>query len=229
MGRTEVVDSSNSSRKFCDLIAHELANPLNGMLGSVEVVERHLAAQVRGENGISDLLAILRKEITRLTLLLKELRSSRVLLDINLEPTSLSTEVRELLALESAYCEQRRIRIHQDVPSDLPFIMADRNKLRQILLNLYKNAVEAMADGGTLTLRGYTSEACVCLDIKDTGNGIPEAMRVFEPAVTNKPQGTGLGLLIVREIVEQHNGTVAYTTRRGKGTSFHLRFPAGVR
>ena len=65
----------------------------------------------------------------------------------------------------------------------------------------------------------------MCLDVADTGDGIPEAMLIFEPAVTNKPQSSGLGLAIVREIVKQHNGTVSYTTQRGKGTTFHLEFP----
>jgi signal transduction histidine kinase len=103
--------------------------------------------------------------------------------------------------------------------------MADRDKLRQILLNLCKNAVEAMPNGGTLTLRSYAREEWLCLDIADTGDGIPEAMPIFEPAVTNKPQSSGLGLAIVREIVKQHKGTVSYTTQWGKGTTFHLKFP----
>jgi len=86
---------------------------------------------------------------------------------------SLSFSKGVLLALESAYYEQRRIRINQHIPSDLPLIMVDRGKLRQVLLNLCKNAVEAMPNGGTLTLRSYATEEWLCLDIADTGDGIP--------------------------------------------------------
>lgn len=103
--------------------------------------------------------------------------------------------------------------------------MGDRNKLRQVLLNLCKNAVEAMPNGGTLTIRCCANEEWLCLDIADTGNGIPAGMPVFEPAVTDKPQGGGLGLAIVREIVQQHRGSVSYTTVLGKRSTFHLKFP----
>jgi signal transduction histidine kinase len=103
--------------------------------------------------------------------------------------------------------------------------MADRGKLRQILLNLCNNAVDAMPQGGTLSLRCHGLDNWVNLDIADTGAGIPERMPVFKLAVTNKPQGSGFGLLIVRRIVEQHNGSVSYTTEYGKGTTFHIKIP----
>jgi signal transduction histidine kinase len=225
MGGPESENTSFSARKLCAYIAHELGNPLNGMLVSAEIIERYLEANPRAMDEIGDVLGSLRKEIKRLILLLKELQFSRVLVDINLQPTSLPAEIGELLALESAYYAQRRIRIDQSIPLDLPCIMADRDKLRQVLLNLCKNAVEAMPDGGTLTLRSYAREEWLCLDIADTGDGIPEAMPIFESAVTNKPQSSGLGLAIVREIVKQHNGTVSYTTQWGKGTTFRLKFP----
>jgi two-component system sensor histidine kinase HydH len=225
MSRPEPVEASLSSLKFSDYVTHELANPLNGMLVSVEIVEKYFAANPRAMDEIGDVLAILKKEIQRLFLLLEELRCSGALFEIRLQPTSLAAEVRELLALESAYYGQCRIRVNQEIPSDLPRIMADKDKLRQVLLNLCKNAVEAMPNGGTLTLRGYAIYGWVCLDIADTGDGIPQAMLVFEPVVTNKPQSNGLGLAIVREIVKQHKGTVSYSTRLGKGTTFHLKFP----
>ena len=198
------------------------------MLVSVGALESYAEANPGAMDEIGDLLGILRNEVNRLVLLLNELRSTGVLRDIVLQPTSLPAEISELLALESACYEQRRVRINLDVPLDLPGMMADRNKLRQVLLNLSKNAVEAMPNGGTLTIRGRASEAWLCLDITDTGNGIPAGMPVFEPAVTDKPQGSGLGLAIVREIVHQHKGTVSYTTQLGKGTTFHLKFPIPV-
>lgn len=226
MREPEAVDPALFSLKFSDYVTHELANPLNGMLGGVEIMEKYFAANPRAMDEIGEVLAILKKEIQRLILLLQELRSSGSLFESHLQPISVAAEVRELLALESAYYARSRIRVNLEVPSDLPLIKADKDKLRQVLLNLCKNAVEAMPNGGTLTLRSYAIHGWVCIDIADTGDGIPQAMPVFEPAVTNKPQSNGLGLAIVREIVKQHNGTVSYTTRLGKGTTFHLKFPA---
>jgi histidine kinase/DNA gyrase B/HSP90-like ATPase/phospho-acceptor domain-containing protein len=225
MRESDAVSTYFSQPKFFQYIAHELANPLNGMLVSVGALESYAEANPGAMDEIGDLLGILRNELNRLVLLLNELRSSGVLRDIVLQPTSLPAEISELLALQSTYYEQRRVRINLELPLDLPGMVADRNKLRQVLLNLCKNAVEAMPDGGTLTIRCCASEAWLCLDITDTGNGIPAGMPVFEPAVTDKPQGSGLGLAIVREIVHQHKGTVSYTTQLGKGTTFHLKFP----
>ena len=225
MNQPETANTSFSPHKFCDYVGHELGNPLNGMLLSLEVIEKYVETYPRARNDIGDLLRLLKQETIRLVSILGELRSSGVLSEIDLQPMSLAAEIRELLALQSGYYEQRRVRINQYVPLDLPRIMADRNKLRQALLNLCKNALEAMPNGGTLTFRSYASEKWLCLDIADTGNGIPEEMDVFEPAVTNKPQSSGLGLAIVREIVKRHWGTVSYTSELGKGTTFHLKFP----
>jgi len=218
-------DSSFPSRHLGRYVAHELANPLNGMLASVEIMERCFQANPRAMDEIADLLPILKREIQRLILLLEELRSSGALFDFVLRPTSLAEEIRQLLALQSAAYAQRNIRVNEEVPPDLPRILADGDKLRQALLNLCKNAVEAMPGGGTLTVRGYAAEEWVCLDIADTGDGMPEGIRLLEPA-GNKPQSNGLGLAIVREIVRRHNGTISYTTRYGRGTTFHLKFPA---
>lgn len=229
MTKPKPVTTSDASRNFCNYITHEVANPLNGMLMGVELIERYFQANPKALDEMGELPRILKREVMRLILLLKELRSSGVLNGVDLQPTSPATEIRELLALQSAYYHKRSIRVYQHVPADLPPIMADRNKLRQALLNLCKNALEAMPNGGTLTLRGYVSDEWLCLDIADTGDGIPEALEIFEPGVTDKPRSSGLGLAIAREIVKQHSGTLSYTTQAGIGTMFHLTFPLQAR
>jgi signal transduction histidine kinase len=153
MGKPAAVDASFSSCEFCDYIAHELANPLNGMLMSAELIERFIQTGSCAADEIGDLPGILKREIKRLIQLLQELRVSGVLVASELQPVSLPTEIGELLALESAYYAKRGVRVTRHLPVELPCIMGDRDRLRQVILNLCKNAVEAMPNGGTLTLR----------------------------------------------------------------------------
>jgi signal transduction histidine kinase len=103
--------------------------------------------------------------------------------------------------------------------------MADAGKLKQVLLNLCKNAVEAMAGGGTLTIRGHHFAGLVSLEITDTGVGIPADVDIFQLFKTTKDYGTGLGLVIVRQIISAHQGTIAYRSVPGKGTTFTVSLP----
>jgi signal transduction histidine kinase len=111
---------------------------------------------------------------------------------------------------------------------DLPPIRGDGAKLKQALLNLFKNAVEAMPYGGTLSVKGYLSGGAICIDISDTGMGIPDDLNVFDLFSSTKPHGTGLGLFIVQQIILAHDGVVSYASTVGKGTTFHLTLPANV-
>jgi signal transduction histidine kinase len=108
----------------------------------------------------------------------------------------------------------------------LPLVMANSDELTQVLLNLCKNAVEAMPQGGTLRVRGLCAGAQVRLEVSDTGEGISEGVNIFEPFVTTKKKGTGLGLAIVQQIVAAHEGTLTYTSTPGQGTTFTLQLPA---
>ncbi|HEY7166492.1 MAG TPA: ATP-binding protein [Candidatus Binatia bacterium] len=204
---------------------HEIASPLGGMVVGIDLLEKYLVSNPGATRDIGDLLELIKKETERLNSLLQELRSSRVFLNLNPRLLSIGPEVNDFLGLELPYHEQHRIRVERDISATLPPIMADPAKLRQVLLNLCNNAVEAMRDGGTLAIRSYLEDSWLCLDISDTGSGIPDNLPIFEPGVTTKPDGTGLGLLIVGEIMDQHGGMVSYASDIGAGTTFHLKFP----
>jgi signal transduction histidine kinase len=100
-----------------------------------------------------------------------------------------------------------------------------RSSPKQALLNLFKNAAEAMPQGGTLAVRAYNSGGQVSLEVADTGVGIAAEADVFAPFTTSKPQGTGLGLTIVQQIVAAHEGAITYTSKPGQGTVFRLTLP----
>lgn len=211
-------------------IAHELNNPLATVCLRVEsALSRTPADDPRRRP-----LEIIQQESKRMGILVAGLlQFSR-----RGQEASTSVDVRDelLQALEliQHMMRKRRIQISQNLPQDLPTIFADRQKLRQLFLNLLTNAVDAMAQDGTLTLRAEptTLEGGVPgiqIEISDTGAGIaPEHLaRVMEPFFTTKEEGkgTGLGLAICRRVVQEHQGTLQIHSELGKGTTIRLKFP----
>jgi len=209
-------------------LTHEIANPLNGMSITLQFLGRYLAKQfnpsqhVPLQEGLHDL----EQEIHRLSSLLQEMRSLGRPSQLALHPTDVACVVAKVLKTQFSHDQERVFNLEQDFPATLPLIVADQEKLHQVLLNLCKNAVEAMPEGGTLSLRGSSAGAQVCVEVRDTGGGIPEGINIFEPFTTTKPGGTGLGLAIVRQLVEAQGGTISYTSALGQGTTFILTLPA---
>ncbi len=207
-------------------IAHEIGNPLNGMATTVQILERHLAKQ---KDPVDDLLISavqdLTQEIARLRSLVRELRTLARPRPLDLQPTDLAAVAAEVLRREAPYYAERNIRVEQTFAANLPLVMANNDEITQVLLNLCKNAAEAMPEGGTLTVHGFQFGTRVCLEVIDTGEGVPEGINIFEPFVTTKTGGTGLGLAIVQQIVAAHEGTITYTSTPGQGTTVTLMLP----
>ena len=206
--------------------AHEVGNPLNGMYMATQLLERHLVRQSNpADERLTTIVRNLTGEIKRLNLLLEEFRSLARRQQLNLRSVPLALVVTDVLNAETPHYTAGGIRVEQVLPPDLPPIAADHEKLKQVLLNLCKNAAEAMPQGGTLTVRARNSGDQVRLEVSDTGVGIPTGVDIFEPFTTTKPQGTGLGLTIVRQIVAAHRGTLTYHSVPGQGTTFTLVLP----
>jgi len=206
-------------------LAHEISNPLNGMYTTAQLLERQLVRLKpdSDERLISTALE-LKNEIGRLRSLLQDFRSLSRPQKLNLEPTDLSAMARELLAIEAPQYAVHGIRTEVNVSPGMPLIDADHEKLKQALLNLCNNAVEAMPRGGLLKVQCSGSEKHVCLEVVDTGTGVPEDVDIFQLFTTSKPNGTGLGLPIVKQIVTAHKGTITYSTKPGE-TTFRIRLP----
>jgi signal transduction histidine kinase len=164
-------------------------------------------------------------EITRLTNLLHEFRSVSRRQTFSFQPLNLVAVIQELLAVETPHYTERGVQVEHVMPDDLPQVQADPDKLKQVCLNLCKNAVEAMPAGGRLTLRAHAAAEHVHLEVIDTGNGIPEGVNILEPFATTKAEGTGLGLPIVQQIITGHGGTLSYTSTPGQGTTFTVILP----
>ena len=117
------------------------------------------------------------------------------------------------------------IQLDLQFEENLPLIQADRQKIKQVVLNLGKNAIEAMPNGGVLIARVYQQNGRILLEVADTGVGIPQGEDVFQLFRTTKPEGTGLGLPIVQQIVSEHRGAIDYTSALCKGTTFKISLP----
>lgn len=207
-------------------LGHEVANPLNGMSVTIQMLERRLKKLAVEDETLNSGLRNVENEIRRLNQLLNEYRMFYRRQKYDFEPVSLFNLLMEVLDLERSKYETSGIIIENNVPADLPYINVDVEKLRQVLLNLLRNAAEAMPQGGSITLSARAEADQIVLEIKDTGIGIPVGVDVFEPFTTTKSTGTGLGLVIVRQILTAHGATISYSSEPGKGTRFYLKFPA---
>jgi two-component system sensor kinase FixL len=208
------------------VFAHEVANPLSGLSASLQFAQSDLQKQ---EVDVSTLRATLQaamQEVDRLGSLLSEFRSLALPQSLDLKLTDLQEIIKEILASEKIAYRAAGITVKTDFDSSFSPIHIDSAKIKQVVLNLCKNAIEAMRDGGGLTVKVYRSEPMVVLEISDTGIGVPHGMNIFESFKTTKCGGSGLGLPIVRQIVAAHNGTIDYTTEAGHGTTFKVCLPA---
>jgi signal transduction histidine kinase len=204
------------------VVAHEVRNPLGVVFNSLGSLRRVVPAH--GDARM--LLDIVGEEAERLNRIVGDLldfaRPSRPAV----RPEPLVPIVED--ALKAALADgSRGVRVERELPAGLPQVPMDARLLRQALVNLVVNAVQAMGAGGTLTVRARAEGDGAVLEIEDTGPGIPEDVRhrIFEPFFTTKAAGTGLGLAVVKRIVDDHHGTIE--TRRGAagGTVFAIRLP----
>jgi signal transduction histidine kinase len=133
--------------------------------------------------------------------------------------------IEDIIELQSPHLSQNGIEIQSSLGADLPIMNMDGDKMKQALLNLIKNAGEAMPRGGKLSFAAVKAGNSVVIEITDTGEGIPVDIDAFQPFVTTKKEGTGIGLAVVRQIVIAHNGTISYHSKVGEGTTFRLELP----
>jgi len=209
-------------------LAHEIRNPLNAAKLQLHLLARDVG-KLEGEETRTALLRrseIVGDEIARLNRLLTEFLELARPRGIAREPVHFGELVDSVLSLEREAAEARGVRIVRDVAAGAT-ALGDGEKLRQVVLNLVVNALEAMKDGGVLTVRAAPTPDGMVMSIEDTGPGIDSAVlgQVFDPFFTTKEAGTGLGLSIVRKIIDQHRGDVRLETVAGKGTTVRVWLP----
>ncbi len=207
------------------VFAHELGNPLQAIFGSVELIENELKQKQIVDPFMTSVIQGAMREINRLRGLLQDFRSLAKTQTLKLQRSDLVKIVEEVLALQESGCQAAGVAVKLVSENPLPPVLLDKGKITQAVLNLCKNAVEAMPQGGCLSIRLYPSGSMVVMEFADNGVGVPGDMDVFQLFNTTKPDGSGLGLAIVRQIVTAHKGTINYMTQPGGGTSFTVSLP----
>lgn len=208
-------------------VAHEIRNPLNAV--SMGLQRLRVEFQPGEAEEYRRLLELVGGEVRRLNAIVEEFLSLARPLPLKPGPVRVPDLVEEILGLVEAEARRAGIRIEPALLPDLPLLRADRDRLKQVLLNLVLNALQAMPGGGVLTLGAAPVGDLLILTVADTGAGIPPEVlpRLFEPYVTTKARGLGLGLAIARRIVEAHNGRIEAETEPGRGTRFRITLPLG--
>jgi len=226
-------ERSNAVKLLAAGVAHEIGNPLNALNIHLQLLSRELR-DVPDEAmrvSLDDLVNVARTEVERLDAIisqfLRALRPSKPILTPE-RPTEVLEETLKLLKTEFL---NRRIAVSVDMREEVPEVRLDRSQIKQVFFNLIKNALEAMPDGGALRVVFDVGDAFVDISFIDTGKGIPaeEMGQVFEPYHTTKEKGSGLGLMIVQRIIEDHGGEIELSSKPNEGTCFKIRLPRNER
>ena len=210
------------------VLAHEVRNPLGSIRGTAEI----LMDDFHPGDRKYEFLEILIKETDRLNRVVEEFLQLARPVQVEQETSDLQEELAQVVTLVSAEAASRGVQL-QLAPADLPPVRGDREKLRQVFLNLILNGVQATGRGGLLAVAareipaGEDTSHAVEISFTDTGEGMaPEVLRrIFEPFYTTKEGGTGLGLAIAQKIIESHGGRIEVTSTPGKGTTFNVNLP----
>jgi signal transduction histidine kinase len=204
-------------------VAHEIRNPLGIMKATVQVMQDEFAAQEQ----YNEYLAVLKEQIDRQNKIIRELLDYAKPVPPIFQTVNVNDIVKSLFGFSKSYFQQQNVEADFVPADDVPPVRADVEKLKQAFLNLVFNAVEAMPQGGQLTVRISHKEGYVVVEFVDNGRGIPEGdiPRLFDPFFTTKNTGTGLGLAMVHSIVELHRGKIEVQSKPGEGTNFRITLP----
>ena len=210
-------------------VAHEIGNPLNSINIHLQLLERKLKKAVPDlyEAELRDLVETSTDEVKRLDHIvdqfLKAIRPSKP----QLEPTDVNELLKESMRFLEPEIKDRGLNLTLELRSALPALELDPDQIKQAFYNIVKNATQATAEGGMITIKTDLTDSHILVTFNDTGEGISaeNLSNVFQPYFTTKKSGTGLGLLIIRRIVREHGGDIKISSELGSGTSLCLSLP----
>lgn len=204
--------------------AHEIKNPLNAISLQLEVLKTELESGEGGEAQIE----IIAREIRRLDRVVKSFLDFTRPVELNVEPLDLANLVEELTSLIAPDAEAGGVEVRLERPETKAPVRGDHDLLKQALLNVLMNGVQAMAEGGTLRVSLEAHDDAWLIRVADEGAGIPAEIRdrIYQLYFTTKGRGSGIGLALTFQIVQLHGGTIDFESEVGRGTEFRVEIPA---
>ena len=214
------------------VLVHEIKNPLSVIRMTIENLSEDFEAMATPEarRAIKKLDTI-NRQCLRLDNLLRDFREFAKLKKLRLKAGNLNEQVDQVLDFYVDQASDQNVEVVRYLDADLPSVMMDSQKLQAALVNLVKNAMEAMQSGGQLVARTRITRTGVALDLIDNGCGMSDEtlMKMFQPFYTSKEHGSGLGLPTAKKIIEAHGALISVKSEPGQGTQFTLEFPTPKR
>ena len=208
-------------------LVHEIRNPLNSINLNLQILEEDLSAEnPSSPSDVQKRVRRIRGEVERLDRILTDFRRYANLPPLTFETCDLAPLIEEVLDFNEPEAQRQKVQVNSEI-QPLPLVQLDQSQFKQALLNLIINGVQAMEDGGTLTVRAKPLNGGVQINVEDTGQGIdPEQLdKIFDLFLSTKEDGTGVGLTIVKQIIEGHGGQVNVESKPGQGTKFSIWLP----
>jgi hypothetical protein len=208
-------------------VAHEIKNPLNAILLRLDLLRARLGAP---EEELIKEIDVLSREVLRLDRVVKAFLDFSRPLEVNFEELDLAQLAGEVAELITPQARLAKIAV-EFTGTPEAWMRGDADLLKQAVLNLATNAIEAMKGGGVLRITVNRADDKLTLEVADNGPGIPleNRQKIFQLHFTTKKAGSGIGLAMTYRAVQLHNGTISFTSEADSGTSFRLEFPATVR
>ncbi len=237
--RQRPTDQLNKLGEIAMGMAHEIRNPLGGIRGSAQLLRQEIK-----NKSYQEYLDIVISEVDRIDRMITRMMNLTRPLNLKLKSTNIHKVLEEILVLEKDSLTRKKGRFEQAYDPSLPLIEADEDQLKQVFLNLIKNAIEASRKGGRIQIvtrvsSGYalkaasspTPQQSIVVEIIDSGEGMDEETqkKLFTPFHTTKKKGSGLGLPVSLKIVKDHHGKIKITSEKGLGTTVQVFLPSGQR
>ena len=208
-------------------VAHEIKNPLASMSIHLQLMKRQLGSCEVDTEELLEYLGIVEEETERLNSIVSDYLLAVRSGNLQRSMSSLNDIISELLQFLCFEMKELRVIVVEKLDKNLPLVPLDEASMKQAILNLVKNAMEAMPNGGKIELETSRDADRIYLGVRDSGQGIPEeiAGKIFEPYFTTRSTGSGLGLTIVYKVVREHGGDIEVNSTPGRGTAFQVTLP----